>query len=311
MSTRKIDEKILTALEKAGYIRRKDLIEALSTQHSEEKGFSITSLNRRISELINEGRIRVVEPEEFPGFGIYDEDKRAKYLVSSTYAAKKDLSEDLIKKAAEGDSFKRFLTFKEINRNTFNYKLTPVQLSSIANFLGHDERTDTLAIKILHDSILKHRPCISEDDREALSAKLLQVFYKYQQPPVNNNKRLILEIVGFLSAGVSHEGVVWCLRQDLERVAEDKEFLSKGEDEIQASAWIKNVYHSKYLIHFFDKNKTELMDLMWEYAEKKEDEKGHKDERKVALIIDNILDYITENRDKAVYYDPFFCGGNR
>jgi len=37
---------------------------------------------------------------------------------------------------------------------------------------------------------------------------------------------------------------------------------------------------------------------------------GREDKRKLALIVDTILDYVAENKDKAVYYDKM-CGARK
>ena len=96
------------------------------------------------------------------------------------------------------------------------------------------------------------------------------------------------------------------LKVDLERVEGEKELLSKEDDEVRKKTWIKTVYHSKYLIHAFEENIDSLIEQMWKYNEMGKKE-GHLDERKIALIIDDLLDYIAENRDKAIYYEKM-CG---
>ena len=109
-----------------------------------------------------------------------------------------------------------------------------------------------------------------------------------------------MDILGFFS---TEEVIVWVLEEDLKTLEEDKELLSKKE---LIMSEIKYVYHSKYLIHIFEESKDDLLRLMWEYNEKGK-EKGHEDERKIALVLDNILDYAVENREKAVYYEKL-CG---
>ena len=63
----------------------------------------------------------------------------------------------------------------------------------------------------------------------------------------------------------------------------------------------------KISVHVFEIYNTELLRLMWDYNETGKRE-GHEDERKIALIFDDILDYAAENKRKAIYYDPHSCG---
>ena len=51
----------------------------------------------------------------------------------------------------------------------------------------------------------------------------------------------------------------------------------------------------KYLVHVFEEEKDRLNEQIWKYTEigKKE---GRQNERKVALIIDDLLDYVAETR---------------
>ncbi len=305
MATREIDEKILSEIEKTGIVRRKDLLEALKERYAKEKGFSTTSLNRRIGELIDEGKVKVIESDEFEEYGISDEDKRAKYLAVTSYIVKKKLIDNLITRASEGDSFENRLIFKEINRNIDSYSLNSLQLSRMANFLGHDEDTDQLVIKIIHKSVLKPRHCIAEAERESLTESLARLINKYRLPQGNEKKKHIFDILGFFS----DESVIWGLQEDLKILVENKELLSKDAPAIWISSGIKDVYQSKYLIHTFEELKEDLLQLMWEYNEKGK-EKGHEDERKIALVLDNILDYAVENRDKAIYYEKL-CGARK
>ena len=305
MRIREFDEKILSELEQAGYIRRKDLLEVLKTKYAKEKGFSTTSLNRRIGELISAGKIGVIEPAEFAEYGISDEDKRAKYLISGPYADKKRVVDGLIVKSSTGDQFEKRLALKEIKRNLAEYSLNPVQLSHLSTCLGADEDTDKLVIEILHEALLKQRSCIGEEERASLIGDIRQALGAYTLPPVNTSKNLLLEILGFFS----DEFVVEMLKVDLERVEGEKELLSKEDDEVRKKTWIKTVYHSKYLIHAFEENIDSLIEQMWKYNEMGKKE-GHLDERKIALIIDDLLDYIAENRDKAVYYEKM-CGARK
>jgi len=300
MATREIDEKILSEIEKTGVVRRKDLLESLKARYGKEKGFSGTSLNRKIGELISEDRIKVLGSEEFSEYGIADEDKRAKYLVSSTYVSKKRHVDSLIGKASIEDFFENQLILKELYRSSIIFPLNPAQLSGITDFLGHHELTDELGIKIVHDNILKQRFCMPEDLRDSLTESLARLVEKYRRPLRNQNKQYILDILGLFS---TEEVIVWVLEEDLKTLEEDKELLSK-KDLIMSE--IKDVYHSKYLIHIFEESKDDLLRLMWEYNEKGK-EKGHEDERKIALVLDNILDYAVENREKAVYYEKL-CG---
>ena len=111
-----------------------------------------------------------------------------------------------------------------------------------------------------------------------------------------------MEILGFFSA----ETVIDLLKVDLENAIKDKQWLPK-EDEIQTKSWVRDLYYSKYLVHVFEIYNTELLRLMWDYNETGKRE-GHEDERKIALIFDDILDYAAENKRKAIYYDPHSCG---
>ena len=63
MIARELDEKILSELRKTGYVRRKDLLEVLKAKYANETGFSISSINRRISELYRDGVIQVIDPQ--------------------------------------------------------------------------------------------------------------------------------------------------------------------------------------------------------------------------------------------------------
>jgi len=303
MIARELDEKILSELRKTGYVRRKDLLEVLKAKYANETGFSISSINRRISELYRDGVIQVIDPTEFASYGISDEDKRAKYLVLSSYAHKKTLVDDLIAKASGGDPFEKYLVVKEIRRNSDEYSLNWRQLVHLSECLNPaDERTDALVIEIIHDSLLKQRSCIGEEEQDSLLGNIYNSLVEYRVPLINENKRLLLEILGFFSA----ETVIDLLKVDLENAIKDKQWLPK-EDEIQTKSWVRDLYYSKYLVHVFEIYNTELLRLMWDYNETGKRE-GHEDERKIALIFDDILDYAAENKRKAIYYDPHSCG---
>lgn len=305
MSVHELDAKIYSELERVGYIRRKDLLEVLKVKHAKEKGFSTTSLNRRIGELIGIEKIRVVEPKEFADYGISDDDKRAKYLISASYARKKGLVDYLLDKFSKGDSFEKYLAIKGIKRNLDEYTLNPVQISCLSTYLNSDEHIDALVIEILHEALLKRSLCIGEDYQDSLLANVYNSLVKYGLPPSNTNKKLLLEILGFFSA----ETVVDMLQVDLERVMQDKELLSKDDDEKRETSWIKAIYHSKYLVHAFEEEKDRLNELIWKYTETGKKE-GPQNERKVALIIDDLLDYVAKNKDKAIYYEKV-CGAQK
>jgi len=303
MNTPELDEKILSELRKTGYVRRKDLLEDLKAKYADEIGFSFSSINRRISELHRDHIIQVIDSSEFASYGISDEDKRAKYLVLSSYAEKKTLVDNLIAKASDGDPFEKYLVIKEIRRNLDEYSLNWSQLAHLSECLNPaDERTDALVIEIIHDSLLKQRSCIGEEEQDSLLGNIYDSLVEYRVPLMNENKRLLLDILGFFSA----ETVIEALKVDLEDAIKDTQGLPK-EDRIPTKSWVKELYHSKYLVHAFEIYNTDLFRLMWGYNEKGKRE-GHEDEREIALIVDDILDYAAENKRKAIYYDPHSCG---
>ena len=151
---------------------------------------------------------------------------RAKYLVLSSYAHKKTLVDDLIAKASGGDPFEKYLVVKEIRRNSDEYSLNWRQLVHLSECLNPaDERTDALVIEIIHDSLLKQRSCIGEEEQDSLLGNIYNSLVEYRVPLINENKRLLLEILGFFSA----ETVIDLLKVDLENAIKDKQWLPKEE----------------------------------------------------------------------------------
>jgi len=303
MNTQELDENILSELGKTGYARRKDLLEDLKMRYADERGVSNSSINRRISELSRAGVIQVIEPTEFASYGISDKDKRAKYIVLTSYVQKKELVDDLIAKTSGGDQFEKYLVVKEIRRNLGDYSLNWNQLARLSECLNSsDEATDALVIEIIHSTLLKQRSCIDEDDQDSLLGNLYDSLVKYRLPLINENKRHLLDIFGFFSSEI----VIAVLKRDLETALRDKQWLRK-EDDVQTISWVKELYHSRLLVRAFEMCNTDLLRLMWEYNETGKRE-GHEDERKIALIIDALLDYVAENKRKAIYYNPQSCG---
>jgi len=305
MSVHEFDEKILSELERAGYVRRKDLLKGLTDKYAKQKGFSATSLNRRISELIRVGTIVTIEPKDFAEYGISDEDKRAKYLTSASYVRKKKTLDNVIAKVSDGDPLDYYLMLKEIKRKMAESPLSPIQVTRLSKILGHGKRTDEIAIEIMHNIFLRQKMCLSEEEQDSISIRLSQLLSDYRHPHVSQNKKHILDILGFFCNDI----VVFQLKDDIKELASNKELLSKDEADIRAESWIKDLYHSKYLVHTLGDSIDDIIEEMWRYNEDGKKE-GHEDKRKVALIVDDLLDYVAENKDKAVYNDKT-CGARK
>jgi len=303
MSVHDRDEKILSELERTGYTRRKDLLTSLTDKYAKQKGFSTTSLNRRISELIRAGTIVTIEPKDFSEYGISDEDKRAKYLTSASYVRKKERVDLVVDRISKGDDIDQYLTAKEIKRVALKSPLTPSQLTNISKILGNEKRTDEVALEILHQNLLQRKINLNEEDLEYITIQLSRAVGEYRYPLVNPNKKNIVDMMGFFCS----DDVAYLLKDDIEEAA--KKGLLSEDDIILISSSIKDLYHSKYLVRTLEDNKDSILEEMWRYNEEGKKE-GLEYKRKLALILDALLDYVAENKDKAVYYDNV-CGARK
>jgi hypothetical protein len=72
-----IDIRILDLLESAGYLRRIEFVEKIA----HENNCSLSLVNKKLAQLESEGKLLVVEYEDFGRFGIADTHRLASYIV--------------------------------------------------------------------------------------------------------------------------------------------------------------------------------------------------------------------------------------
>ncbi|WP_321431125.1 hypothetical protein [uncultured Methanolobus sp.] len=184
------EEEIIAYLNKNGKMRRERLIDVLIEKHTKpnekgqgiiDLGYSKPTLNRRLKELIDSGKIISIGYEELIQYGFKVTDQRAKYLFTSEGLKLKQHIDEMLNLLMNGDEIDKQMALKELNRYETMYSFDESQLDLLVQNLttGNPDLTNRFLITLKTYIIDKGK---EPDDKDALLKSLKTVLDKYADP---------------------------------------------------------------------------------------------------------------------------------
>jgi hypothetical protein len=174
------DTKIIEILEKNGAVRRRDLIQRLTEDPSDEKQYSLATINRKIRNLKKTGQIVEVEHDRYDFYEIDDQDKNATYFVLKTVNEDCVFIDGILPHLKTKDEDTILTTLNEIEGYRGKYRLNPTQLDSVVLVLDYNITIVRKALWILFYHLHeKHDRQVKPSNIEPLIKKLKSVLSRF------------------------------------------------------------------------------------------------------------------------------------
>lgn len=231
-------------LTRKGLVRREELVKYLQEKHKGEVGYSKASVERKLSDLVNEGFLTKLDHKEVAKFGIKEDDKRASYLtLKHSFDVKKHLDQ-VFSLLETGDVVDRKMALKEVEIYNQRYVLTPNQLDILIQNLDSDDLdfVDSL-VRVLNNEVLKKGV---EPANEKIFVKKLRDLLKKHPEPIKGHVNMRTYIICLL--GHYNDPIV------IER-------LTKDVSEMENPDAVKNDYWHEHTARLIENHRTELFDL--------------------------------------------------
>ena len=252
--TKNTKDLILKIIEQNKFIRPKDIISELGG----DKGPSIPTINRNLSNLKKEKQIVKITHKDFKKYGIQKNDKKAVYytLESQTERAK---YYDLVIQALESKDDKiRGVALQEIN--TFrDIDLNPEQLITLSNQLTKQNKPPLNRYDYLHYSeilrVLKSHVWqkIYPSNLQKFQDNLIKCYEITEKNEESNQcTETIIYILGILGNPI----IIKFLQNEINQI---KILSSNSADENRKNRFVQK-YSQWYMSPIYDKHKLELFE---------------------------------------------------
>jgi hypothetical protein len=194
-----IDTEIIDMLESSGMMRRRDLIKKLNELHLNIRGYTITTINRRIAQLRKRGLILPIRNDQFADYGIVDSNENAVYLVLKQADERREFVDSILPLLELNDEGDIIAALDEIDRYRGEYHLNSKQLNQVISAL------DSKNVKIVEKTVwifyyymssLKVYP----SDINLLKKNLKKVLFRFCRPDIvsPNIHQMVLILFGLL-----------------------------------------------------------------------------------------------------------------
>jgi hypothetical protein len=247
------EEEVIAYLNKNGKMRREYLIEDLIKKHTTlnkkgeeiiDLGYSKPTLNRRLKELIESGKILSLGYENLNKYGFKVTDKRAKYLFTPEGLKIKEHIDDVLDLLINGDDIDKQLALKELNRLEMMYSFDESQLDLLVQNLGLE--TPELVNRFLvtlSDYITNKGK--EPQDKESLLQALRGVLDKYGEPKGKSGH--IRNVALYLLSYYKDESIIDQIVKDATTLANPLE--------------VEEDYHPAYIAEIVVNNPSKLFHL--------------------------------------------------
>lgn len=216
------DTDIIALLDRRTVIRRRDLIRHLMETHRGESGYGKQEVDRRITALVEDGRIVTVPDRELAAFGISDTGKNASYVISRQSFERKWQFDRMITEIPSLSGDDSAAALHEVLLHKSVYRLTPAQLDMIVPTLDQEFRVAYLALQCLHSAAVRKGDL--PVDTAVLTQKLRHLLERFRDDETN---RPAIRHAVHLLACLGDEAVIGQLAFDAYRF--DGDGLRRGE----------------------------------------------------------------------------------
>lgn len=237
-----IDTEILALLDNGTAIRSRDLIRQLVDSHQGRMEYTKKAIDRRISALIEDGRIVAVRNEDLAGFGISDAGKNASYVISRQAFERKWRFDRMIEGIACGSRDESAAALHEALLYKSVYRLTPAQLDMIVPALDQEFRVAYLALQCLYSAAVRRNDLPA--DTAVLTQKLRDLLERFRD---DDTCHPAIRHAVHLLACLGDEAVIGQLEHDAPRF--DGDGLRREE------------YMYPVMVNVIDSHHTELNEL--------------------------------------------------
>lgn len=250
------DTEVFNYLDANGHIRRRQLVKYLMDLHSDERGYSQKSIDRKLGILVKTKQIIILkQQDDLESYGIEKEAGNASYLVSKRTNEIKGYLNNLIEHLKSDDDVKKKEVLVEIENYKKMYVLDPVQLDLLVQSLDTDNK-DIIdhIIRILYSYVGERG---KEPKNKDLFINHLNNLVKKYPKHINNNDHLRTALIHLL--GYYNDNCV------IEQFVQDVNILENPFS-------VQHDYESKYTANIIESNRQLIFDLITKLRRENKDE---------------------------------------
>jgi len=148
-----IENEIVTIINHRGVCRTTDVIMEISEKFKDGRGFSEKTIYRKIGALKHQNMIAELDKSSYALYGVKETDKRAKYLISSSYIETRGHIDKILTYPLNKDKATIISVLEEIKRYDDEYALTPKQLDVLLKIPLIDGEIVVAVLSIFHENV--------------------------------------------------------------------------------------------------------------------------------------------------------------
>lgn len=248
-------DEIRKAFKNKPYLRRRDLINELTSTHSNKVGYNRVTLGRKIKQLCNDNVLVTLYYDDFKKYGIKETDRKASYLIfKETTEVKKHM--DRVFKLVESNDLKDLgLVLRELDNYRNRYVLDGMQLDKLVEKLEvvKDNKFRYNVLMLLFNTINRGiKPTDEERLLEIFRAMLIE--YPLESYKEHGIRSLVVELLGYYSDNI----VIKQLIKDAKQVNDNYSN--------EAYSFLSSTYCSEAMAKLIESNRTKLFKVEKDFA---------------------------------------------
>ena len=239
-------DEVRKAFGKLPYIRLKDLINRLESEHRNMIGYSRITIGRKIKDLCEEKTLVRVYSDGFGKYGIREKSNNAVYLLFKETTEIKEHLDNVFELLKSGSPVDIQMVLEELSNYRNRYVLDGVQLDRLIEKL--ETKNDRLRHSLFMLIIEQINKGIEPTDMPQFNEILEKLLDEYQLDSYRQHeiRPIVIELLGYCSNQIV-----------VNQLLKDAEALNKSKDNA-IFTYLSNSYSGEILAKMIDENRKKL-----------------------------------------------------